>query len=111
MQGGQRERCASSAAAFSGESEPSTYSPRSSTQSEQCSKRLVIDVPLGCRIDAPPWRAIRKFPDRSLPEETAELLPERKSRAMQPALHRGNGQIERRRYLLVRQPIHVLAQE
>src|SRR5262249_42497086 len=38
MQGGQRERCASSASARSFESDPSMYSPSNSTHSAQCSR-------------------------------------------------------------------------
>src|SRR3954464_15061417 len=78
MHGGQRERCASSAAAFSAGREPSTYSPRSSTQSEQCSKRLIIDVPL---VSGSMLRKCGRFGgchDRSLSKEIAKLLPERK---------------------------------
>src|SRR5438309_11768013 len=95
MQGGQRERCASSAAAFSGGREPSTYSPRSSTQSEQCSKRLVIDVPLASGSMLRKCGRFEGSHDRSLSKEIAELLPQRQPCAVQPALHRGDGQIER----------------
>src|SRR3954462_15325234 len=102
MHGGQRERCASSAAAFSAGREPSTYSPRSSTQSEQCSKRLVIDVPLV--LGSMPRKCGRFVgrAHRSLSKEIAELLPERESCAMQPAFHRRDGQIERGGDLLLR---------
>src|SRR3954469_15595756 len=111
MHGGQRERCASSAAAFSAGREPSTYSPRSSTQSEQCSKRLIIDVPL---VSGSMPRKCGRFGgchDRSLSKEIAKLLPERKPCAVETAFHRRNRQIERRGDLLVREPVDVLEQE
>src|SRR5438045_8218813 len=111
MQGGQRERCASSAAAFSGGREPSTYSPRSSTQSEQCSKRLVIDVPL---VSGSMLRRCGRFAGylhRSLSEKIAELLAERQPCAVQTAFHRRNREIERGSDLLVGEPVDVLAQE
>src|SRR5437870_10204543 len=118
MQGGQRERCASSASARSGGSDPSMYSPRSSTQSAQCSRGLVNVIrPAGgwkCEAtvtgprgkDAPPAAPIRSFS-----EELAKFFAEREPGPVQPALHRRDRQVERARDLLVGKPIHVLEEE
>src|SRR6266436_786665 len=118
MHGGQSERCASSASARSGGSDPSMYSPRSSTQAAQCSRGLAnvfrpaggwkyeatVTGPRG--KDAPAWTPIRSFS-----EELAKLFAQCEPGPVQPALDGGYGQIEGVRDFLVGEPVHVLQQE
>src|SRR3954467_10379501 len=111
MEGGQRERCASSACAFWGGRVPSAYFPRSSTQSAQCSKGFVIDGPLASGSMPRKCGRFEITTVRSLPKEVAELLAQREPCAVEAALHRRHRQIERGSDLLVGEAVHVLEQK
>src|SRR5439155_1151185 len=84
MHGGQRERCASSASARSGGRDPSMYSPRSSTQSAQCSRGLAnVFLPAGgwkceATVTGPRGKdAPASTPIRSFSEELAKFFAQR----------------------------------
>src|SRR2546421_79637 len=93
MHGGQRERCASSAAARSGGSDPSMYSPRSSTQSAQCSRGLAnVFRPAGgwkyeqATVTGPRGKdAPASAPIRSFSEVLAKFFAQGEPGAVQPA--------------------------
>src|SRR6267154_1326254 len=119
MHGGQSERCASSAAARSGGSDPSMYSPRSSTQSAQCSRGLAnVFRPAGgwkyeqATVTGPRGKdAPASAPIRSFSEVLAKFFAQGEPGAVQPAFHGGHRQIQGTGDFFVGKPVHVLEEE